>query len=224
MKERPILFSAPMVRAILDGSKTQTRRIVKPEKVFSPYLPYTNARFDERGNYCFDSGPNVHNHIGLSDPNIAKQWCPYSLCDGYDEAPGRLWVRETHLPKVSGTIYRADFSEFEAAGLGGMYGGWKPSIFCKREYSRITLEIVSVRVERLQDISYEDALAEGVSDLTAMLRDECKPPDGESGNDCARRLHWPQRLYEQLWESINGAGSWDVNPWVWCIEFKVMKP
>ena len=96
--------------------------------------------------------------------------------------------------------------------------------FCKREHSRITLEIISVRVERLQDISYEDALAEGVSDLTAMLRDECKPPDGESGNDCARRLHWPQRLYEQLWESINGAGSWDVNPWVWCIEFKVMKP
>lgn len=206
-KERPILFNAPMVRAILDGSKTQTRRIVKPKKVFSPYLPYTNARFDERGNYCFDSGPNVHNHIGLSDPNIAKQWCPYSLCDGYDEAPGRLWVRETHLPKASGTIYRADYSEFEAAGLGGMYGGWKPSIFCKRAHSRILLEIVGVRVERLQEISDADALAEGLYPTATGLY------QGAAISE-----------YRKLWESINGQGSWDVNPWVWVIEFRQVQP
>ena len=208
-KERPILFNAPMVRAILDGSKTQTRRIVKPKKVFSPYLPYTNARFDERGNYCFDSGPNVHNHIGLSDPNIAKQWCPYSLCDGYDEAPGRLWVRETHLPKASGTIYRADYSEFEAAGLGGVYGGWKPSIFCKREHSRILLEITGVRVERLQDISDEDAIAEGAA-------------GGHGSIPGYNYAATPLEHYRHIWESINGPGSWDVNPWVWVIEFKVL--
>ena len=209
MKERPILFSAPMVRALLAGSKTQTRRVWKLPKW---------AEWD-----LIEGGEEKGNLIP-KDQKLRGWYSVDEVACPYGQVGDRLWVRETHLPKASGTIYRADFSEFEAAGLGGMYGGWKPSIFCKREYSRITLEIVSVRVERLQDISYEDALAEGVSDLTAMLRDECKPPDGESGNDCARRLHWPQRLYEQLWESINGAGSWDVNPWVWCIEFKVMKP
>ena len=209
MKERPILFSAPMVRALLAGSKTQTRRVWKLPKW---------AEWD-----LIEGGEEKGNLIP-KDQKLRGWYSVDEVACPYGQVGDRLWVRETHLPKASGTIYRADFSEFEAAGLGGMYGGGKPSIFCKREHSRITLEIISVRVERLQDISYEDALAEGVSDLTAMLRDECKPPDGESGNDCARRLHWPQRLYEQLWESINGAGSWDVNPWVWCIEFKVMKP
>lgn len=203
-KERPILFSAPMVRAILEGRKTQTRRILKPEKVFRKLNPYTDPHFDERGNFNYRSGERTTGMIGLSDPNIAKQWCEYCSCDGeYAKPPGNLWVRETHLPKASGTIYRADFSEFEAAGLGGMYGGWKPSIFCKREHSRILLEITSVLVERLQNISVHDALAEGIAHRTM--------------ND-------PRVEYQWLWEEINGIGSWDANPWVWVIEFKRVHP
>lgn len=204
MKERPILFSSPMIRALLAGAKTQTRRILKPEKVFHKLKPYTDSHFDERGNFRYRSGENSTGMIGLSDPNIAKQWCEYCSCDGeYANPPGNLWVRETHLPKTSGTIYRADFSESEAAGLGGMYGGWKPSIFCKRKDSRITLEIVGVRVERLQDISESDALAEGITHHTM--------------NDSRVEYQW-------LWESINGAVSWESNPWVWVIEFKRIKP
>ena len=93
-----------------------------------------------------------------------------------------------------------------AAGLGGMYGGWKPSIFCKRAHSRILLEIVSVRVERLQDISHAASMAEGIT-----------------GEELFCAQGYAPKAYRKLWESINGAGSWDVNPWVWCIEFKVMK-
>ena len=95
---------------------------------------------------------------------------------------------------------------------------WRPSIHMPRWASRITLEIVSVRVERLQDISYEDALAEGVLDFRPLIEPECQ--QGETADECARRLCWPQRCYRQLWESINGEGSWEKNPWVWVIEFR----
>ena len=100
-------------------------------------------------------------------------------------------------------------------------GDWtrpRPSIHMPRWASRITLEIVSVRVERLQDISYEDALAEGVLDFRQLIEPECQ--QGETADECARRLCWPQRSYRQLWESINGEGSWEKNPWVWVIEFR----
>lgn len=123
----------------------------------------------------------------------------------------KIWVKETHLPKNSGTIYRADFNSVEAAGIGAMYGGWKPSIFCKRIYSRITLEIVSIGVERLQDISEEDAIAEG------MVRSKEHPQLWTVGVQSSSN---PIYLYELLWELINGDGSWAKNPWVWVIEFK----
>jgi len=80
----------------------------------------------------------------------------------YGECGDQLWVKETHLPTAQGVMYRADLTDFDAAGIGALYGGWKSPIFCWQEYSRITLEIVSVRVERLKDISIEDAKAEGV--------------------------------------------------------------
>ena len=104
-------------------------------------------------------------------------------------------------------------------------GDWtrpRPSIHMPRWASRITLEIVSVRVERLQDISYEDALAEGVLDFRPLIEPECQ--QGETADECARRLCWPQRCYRQLWESINGEGSWAKNPWVWAIEFRRIFP
>jgi len=184
MKERPILMSAEMVRALLAGRKTQTRRLVK----------------------LMDTGrvklPGSHRNWHLEDPNVVKA-CPYGL-------PGdRLWVKETFLPKKSGIIYRADLDPVEAAGIGGMYGGWKPSIFMPRKASRLTLEIKTLRVERLQDISEADAKAEGI---------QC--PGCQSGEHiaCTDLV----KAYRKLWESLNGTDSWKANPWVWVIEFQLL--
>lgn len=190
MKERPILFSGPMVRAILDGRKTQTRRVVKPQR-------------------------------------HAEQWpecgciCPYG-------APGdRLWVRETwgtlacydcYPPKVLSlhSFDRGWSESFLATACDGAVKKWRPSIHMPRWASRITLEVTGVRVERLQEISEGDAKAEG-----ALWR---------AGDGCA--WGWRHDLqnefvhetakesFAELWDIINGAGSWEANPWVWVVEFK----
>lgn len=190
-----------MVLALLAGTKAQTRRIVKPQPDQDAIITVGEIGTSRGAAYI-----RYPREGGIT----TRLPCPYGQ-------PGdRLWVRETHLPKASGTIYRADFSEFEAAGLGGMYGGWKPSIFCKREHSRITLEITAVRVERLQDISGADAMAEGI--ISGFFGGECEPGfsvDGLDSYDDSAVL-----MYKELWESINGEGSWDANPWVWIIEFK----
>ena len=191
MKERPILFSAPMVRAILAGTKTQTRRGVKG---FLPCRPEFN---EERGLWEIYNGDSV----------AATLRCPYGQ-------PGdRLWVREAfmHEPadycweasvsipcRPASTVYRADFHESQPGE------GWKPSIHMPRNLSRITLEVTAVRVERLQDISATDAIAEG---LSTRLRE----------HDAVCHL---LDQYRDLWESINGPESWDANPWVWVVEFK----
>lgn len=198
MKERPILFSGPMVRAILEGRKTQTRRAVKraEDMEFDPCDPSYGPFWKP---YC----------TGV--PESVKVPCPYG------KIGDRLWVRESgyqppHLtPKMlrEGAdtwphyIYSADGDEKEWC----RENGWKsrPSIHMPRWASRITLEIVSVRVERLNAITHIDAIAEG-----------CTPhPDAPAqsmGDD-----------YKGLWESINGPGSWDLNPWVWVIEFRRIK-
>jgi hypothetical protein len=102
----------------------------------------------------------------------------------------------------------------EAAGVGAMYGGWKPSIFCKRIHSRITLEITEVRVQRLHEIGKDgrhakDVLAEGITDAQIEHWRKWLHPDDA-----------PAHTYGVLWNSINGVGSWDNNPWVWAITFK----
>lgn len=182
--ERPILMSAPMVRAILAGTKTQTRRVVKA----------TRGLID-----------------GCQDASTVHAWVP--RCP-YGEPGDRLWVREAfmHEPadycweasvsipcRPATTVYRADYPE-------SMPGeGWKPSIHMPYALSRITLEITGVRVERLQDISEADALAEGCI--------------GKLAED-APALDDARAEYRELWERINGPGSWDANPWVWVVEFK----
>lgn len=193
MKERPILFSAPMVRAILSGTKTQTRRAVKLT---------ANGHVKE---------PGGHRRWHPADPD-AWLACPYSQ-------PGdRLWVRETfrrdldrlHSRKL--IEYAAD-DEVRDAGPSAAFDfpdiGWRPSIHMPRWASRITLEITGVRVERLQDLSEADAQAEGCSL-------ECMTP---TGDDSGSAIYGPGG-YLALWESINGAGSWAVNPWVWVVDFK----
>ena len=193
-KERPILFSGPMVRAILDGRKTMTRRIVKPQ-------PHAGVR----------QSPFVPS--GLEDGHGKELRCPCGQ-------PGdRLWVRETwaaphaydHLPpRMISQEARIHYTATEERG--GLL--WRSSIHMPRWVSRITLEITAVRVERLQDISEADALAEGIY----------KPLGSQfwHTNPSANILpgETPQWAYRNLWETINGPGSWDANPWVWVIEFK----
>ena len=194
MKERPILFNGEMVRAILEGSKTQTRRVMKPQS--DKFIWGRPAYHYDLGCYAVDS------QDGWKFVN-----CPYGQ-------PGdRLWCRETwqvhRLDGITGKefpniLYKADSStRLFINECVWKYNRekpqWRPPIHMPRWASRITLEINDIRVERLQDISEEDAWAEG-----------CEIDDG--------RMGWLK--YRQLWESINGAESWASSPWVWVIEFK----
>jgi len=208
MKDHPILFSAPMVRALLDGSKTQTRRVVKPQPP-AVFCKGDVAAITNGTRWAFSRLPERIAHPpGLHEGIL----CPYGQ-------PGdRLWVRETfadlrgtgieHRPDPSGPLNRYAFAADHPPGSNGdearkEFGvKWKPSIHMPRAASRITLEITEVRVERLQDISRGDAMVEG-----------CPFPNMAAYND-------PRKWYADLWESINGPGSWDTNPYVWVIEFK----
>lgn len=232
MKERPILFSAPMVRAILDGSKTQTRRIVKPQPVGN-----------HRGKFKFDTFRD--------DEGIEEYWQNYPLwgpvrCP-YGHEGDQLWVRETFAYVGRGLdpgylTYRATYPRCLPPGLENVPDDiheagehWTPSIHMPRKASRIQLEITGVRVERLQDCSEEDAKAEGV------LPNWCGPldkgPNGEGsegwlGDEWINYMvgedgppaYSAKESYQSLWESINGPGSWEANPWVWVVEFKRVKP
>lgn len=197
MNTRPILMSAPMVRSILANTKRQTRRVVKPVGSDGGFVlqDYGNGWWPYRS----DDGESAV----TSDGNETPHDCPYGQ-------PGdRLWVKETFC-RVDGqtmpwieTDYRATYKAGDRLGdTLGIKKRWTPSIFMPRHASRITLEVTGVRVERLQDISEADAVAEGIP------AGEVSPPD-------AGRF-----AYRLLWESINGPGSWDANPWVWCVEFK----
>lgn len=191
MKERPILFNDEMVRAILDGRKTQTRRIVNPQPELSE-----RAGFVWKG-YAYGLG---YDNLG-TQRNFARHNCPYGQ-------PGdRLWVREAFSAmgdksrQASPIFYRADRATDNC--------GWTPSIHMPRWASRILLEITDVRVERLQDISEEDAASEGAPCEIGRLEAAIL------GTQASYR-----KGFIRLWESINGEGSWIENPWVWVIEFK----
>ncbi len=184
ISERPILFSGEMVRAILVGRKTQTRRVVKVPII------------DRNGFGC---------ELGASELSERDmQYCPYGQ-------PGdRLWVKETfgipyklvkgRIAPREDIVYRANPRD-ESSPLK-----WKPSIFMRREYCRLVLEIVRVRVERVQDITEADAKAEGVQASTTV--------EMKDGSPCYTLP------YQKLWTQINGCDSWYKNPWVWVIEFQ----
>jgi len=193
MRERPILFSAPMARAILDGSKTQTRRIVKPqpEQIDGPVIEWCHPR----------SGC-----IAAETISELVQFCPYG-------APGdRLWVRETWRENAqAGIDYRADTGSYGPAdgSADAESVHWRPSIFMPRAASRISLEITGVRVERVQDISEDDARAEGVA------------PYVWTENGRAGATMPATEVFAELWDKINGKRApWESNPWVWVVEFK----
>lgn len=194
MKERPILFSAPMVRAILADTKTQMRRVVKPRK--DPDFGCQMAPSEIAGD------------------KHAERLCPYGQ-------PGdRLWVRETWAFGIHALAAARDedgpfvYAADPMAQQQRLCDRWRPSIHMPRWASRITLEITSVRVEQLQDISIEDAKAEGVWTHESVVSD-CM---NHFGID-ALAVN-PRRAFQMLWDQINGPSSWSVNPWVWVVEFK----
>lgn len=229
MTERPILFSGPMVRAILAGRKTVTRRVVT-----------VGDTIEER-----DDGTQWPYFTTWTHGDDGSPWasCPYG-------APGdRLWVRETwryhgwtedgapwikYAADYSTRLVEripdewsdrladiwADLSDDANMAIDGRAADrkWRPSIFLPRWASRITLEVVGVRVERLQEITEDDARAEGVnpSDAHIVIKDGDRQPDME-------RTH--RGAFACLWDGINGdRASWASNPWVWRVEFRVVQP
>ncbi|WP_449540971.1 hypothetical protein [Enterobacter ludwigii] len=251
MKERGMIFNGEMVRAILDGRKTQTRRIMKdqPSDGFHPTHNgydldlnahwYTPGVVDKNG-YLQPAKKDV---FGVADDNEGYT-CPFGAVGD------RIWVRETwgvvsheldedgriqpwspdrpatdihEMPFGNGyysghAIYAAD-GDFTWGDDDGYEDGrscWKPSIHMPRAACRILLEVTGVRVERLNSISQEDAQAEGM-ELTGW-RPTYSDPD--SGGE----VWTPYDNFAQLWESIYGEESWQANPWVWVIEFKVASP
>lgn len=209
MKERPILFSGEMVRAILDGRKTQTRRVVKPQPRVIHAL-YCDASCET--NLNFGKYGRIHCKFGMKGDQL---WVKetFGICSGIEPAKPKFG----HKIYYRSTMNAKDGSPAQEKGIakGWPVDKWRPSIFMPRFASRITLEIVSVRVERLQEISEEDAKAEGITIPECVGLSVC----AGGCNYCEVKAS-PIQHYRKLWEKINGAGSWDANPWVWVIEFK----
>lgn len=232
MKERGILFSAPMVLALLAGTKTQTRRVVKDMPADAQ-----NVRLLTPQLLKFDAAPGS-GHVS------ERRACPYATWLG-----DRLWVRETWAKwscpqhdegQPPGTACYCKRVDYRADSKLPPHS-WKPSIFMPRWASRITLEITEVRVERLRSISEADAIAEGVEAKFYSEHWTAYDPETEGYPSFGvapsadyitkQRLenirHHPPKLmqsaiesYRSLWESINGAGSWAANPWVWALTFR----
>jgi len=208
MTERGMIFNAEMVRAVLDGRKTQTRRMLTPRQI---KMIDTAAAIGE----CH---PLESGHQHENSQSYYREWCPFGAVGD------RLWVRETfgfEIRSVGGSpheqlVYRA--SKPDAVRLYDCNGKpqpmkWAPSLHMRRKFSRITLEITGVRVERLNDISENDARAEGVQPLRGGYWRHYQP-------------EWTQHQlsargsFATLWKSIYGEESWQASPWVWVIEFK----
>lgn len=211
MRERPILFNGPMVRAILAGQKTQTRRAIKPQPFEASFLDAPGQHppsFDEDGRVRVATSTGVH-----------LLTCPFGQ-------PGdRLWVRESftdlrgtgieHRPNIDGPIQRYAYSADTLPGSPGDFARkdygikWRPSIHMPREVCRLVLQIAAVRVERLHAISEANAIAEGI-DRDAM-----------NGYALAGMHRSADFAFRDLWTST--GGDWDSNPWVWVIEFETVK-
>lgn len=228
MKERPILFSTPMVQAILEGRKTMTRRAMKIQPPQGSGYKFgtncTGPRHKENG---------MHHWIGIKDDGytVFDTDQPYFKCP-YGKPGDVLWVREKFRKLIncetgefSSWDYYADMPE----KFHEMYPHkWKPSIHMPKSACRLRLLIKSIRVERLQDITEEDAKAEGLKILSkdggTTYKYGIPDTDGLPGNDNTgwNWQEWevnPINAFKKLWQSINGPESWEANPYVWCIEF-----
>ncbi|MBB3142787.1 hypothetical protein [Halomonas organivorans] len=230
MKERPILFNDEMVRTLLDGRKTQARRLLKPQPGTTPD-DYPGAP----GHWWPCNAVHSMVHVERELQNKAGGWegfagtvCPFGQ-------PGdRLWVREAHgyeIRSVGGTpheqiAYRASkpnaVSCYDCNGVEQPMK-WRPSIHMPRWACRLLLEVTAVRVERLQDISRFDACREGIYAEDHDWREsEFYLPNVayRSSPSAGVRYSSARHAFEELWASINGPDSWAANPWVWVVEFR----
>lgn len=214
VKERPILFSTQMVRALLEGRKTQTRRVIKPqppESISTLVVERFHPTVVDR------DGEEVPGDEIFGACDLDGQWgreCPYGQ-------PGDLlWVRETWLPRFGnrGALYKADYHEIEAAGVAGLYSdkGWKPSIFMPRWACRIALEIEQVRAQRLQEINWIDCLAEGFGPAPGAHPVKSRETDGDRSR-CVK-------AFLSKWDALNAKRGFpsSSNPWVWALTFRVL--
>ena len=209
MKVRPILFNGEMVRALLDGRKTQTRRVVKNQP--PGHFHYHGVSGADAEAY-FSDRTEEENQAALAGKHTWRR-CPYGV-------PGdRLWVRETwgvhhihnhispqNLPDMAADYFGISYRATDD-GVSTWVSRWRPSIHMPRWASRITLEVTDVRVERVQAIVLDEIMAEGI------------PRQDGRTSECTHRLR-----FQRLWDSINAKRgySWASNPWVWVVEFKVI--
>lgn len=231
MTDRPIIFSAPMVRALLDGRKTQTRRVLKPQ----PHERAKGCYHRPDGSWVWVDAPRENNGVGYYGNRLDDRhfFAPYAIYD-------RLYAREgfamnaavRHTDRTKNIIYRADVPAVEPPHRPVLTMDrilwaeselckWQPSIHMPRWASRLTLIATDVRVQRLQEISEADAVAEGIERL-----------DGSKGpNHFTREItgKWSgsfnaptaQEVFADLWNDINGPEAWDANPWVVAVSFTV---
>lgn len=244
VREKPILFSSPMVQAILDGRKTQTRRIIKPQP--PSHIDVLHGH-DLRGRAPYDLEHSETGGVigyGFHDDSDVLYKFPYG------PVGSRLWVRERwRVASINHSIPVAQFYTIQFANFGVLphpqpeqslfaplaaseawamgetgtgFGKWRPSIHMPRWASRITLEITDIRVQRLQEISEEDAIAEGIQIGQGLCGENVYWDYGDNESRSPLKFGAVDSFYT-LWESINGEGSWDLNPWLWALTFKVLK-
>lgn len=201
-KEHPILFNAEMVKAILGGTKTMTRRVIVPQP---PYHPNIQEPLFKK---CILHGIKGKLEYWLDEHTGKTIYCPYG------QVGDQLWVRETFCEHTTGgVIYRADEKSLEGVYS---YHKWRSSRFMPRTASRITLEILEIRAERVQDISSMNCIAEGIqADTWSIGRERMIPKSRFELTES-----YPHG-FKHLWDSLNAkrSFSWEVNPWVWVISF-----
>lgn len=209
MTDRPMLFSGPMVRALLEGRKTQTRRLLKPQP--EPWRDFYLEGGCQQSDWSFvtglrtDDGVRYRFGIWMHSAFHESRFQPLPYAPG-----GLIWVRESGLFSDLGfeqdCAFRAD-GEPDQSWTRPIR--WRPSIYMPRWASRLTLEVIDVRIERLQDISEADALAEGA---WAWAED----------HDAARVMDSAREAYAHLWDDLNAKRApWAMNPWVVALTFAV---
>jgi hypothetical protein len=237
-REKPILFSGEMVRQILAGKKTQTRRVIKPQ----PYRGRLSKGWNQNGTMKYveawrwePTSRDLHNWHDDEDPNVGP-WCKWfhAMCP-YGGVGDRLWVRETFgfgwdsgagfytALSPSGKEKEPEKIFYKADGKWDESNGkhcWRPSIHMPRWASRLTLEITDVHVQQIQEISAKDIIAEGAVDRPHEVVGLGKCPVSAFDKICYPDL---RSLWAAGWDKINGKGSWDENPWVWALTFRVLK-
>lgn len=209
-KQRPIIFSTPMVQAILEGRKTQTRRLVNPQppEGARPSMPQVYVPVKIKADGEMVEGAPVYGTSDLHGQNWGVK-CPYGQ-------PGDvLWVRETFL-KLNFKDKEPRFL-YKAEPTHQTMGKWKPSIHMPKTAARIWLEITEVKVEKLQDISEDDAVAEGIE-----LIDQARQLVYKRYDDYYSVTSSAYVAFWSLWAKINGEDSWQQNPYVWVVKFKVL--